>query len=257
MGLCKCRNITDLYCFVHKQAVCEGCICPDHSICVIGTYVEWLQDPDYDAPVCEVCKDEITEANVIRLTCLDMFHPECLDVHCSSFPPHTAKAGFTCPTCEVPVIPSSFGKSLLHKKLQKHLERASWLDTANSMLQQPKPPDIAASISPASPTTIVEPVGIGVRKTVAGNADNIPSSRTTDDVRLNFTPTFDDDDDKYNKHQFSKLFSNKESEDILPTTTRPPRKTKSSVSFNGKRVLIILALLSTLAIVFMMSMSLD
>ena len=38
--------------------------------CVIGTYVEWLQDPDYEPPVCSICKDEVHEDNVLRLMCL-------------------------------------------------------------------------------------------------------------------------------------------------------------------------------------------
>lgn len=32
MGLCKCMNITDLFCFVHKKAVCQGCVCPEHKV---------------------------------------------------------------------------------------------------------------------------------------------------------------------------------------------------------------------------------
>src|SRR5436305_422017 len=35
-----------------------------------------------------------------------MFHPECLDVHASSLPPHTAKAGYLCPSCTVSYIPA-------------------------------------------------------------------------------------------------------------------------------------------------------
>ena len=30
MGLCKCRVVTNLFCYQHKQSVCEKCICSDH-----------------------------------------------------------------------------------------------------------------------------------------------------------------------------------------------------------------------------------
>ncbi|KAL6043851.1 Zinc finger protein-like 1, variant 2 [Balamuthia mandrillaris] len=128
MGLCKCRTITDLYCFVHKKAVCEHCVFPEHKVCVVGTYVEWLQDPDYEPPTCAVCKEELTEDNVLRLLCLDMFHPECIDVHAASFPPNTAQAGFTCPSCPKGIIPSSSAdlSSPLAQQLLRHLNNAPW-----------------------------------------------------------------------------------------------------------------------------------
>ena len=31
MGLCKCRTVTNLFCFEHKKNVCEQCILPDHE----------------------------------------------------------------------------------------------------------------------------------------------------------------------------------------------------------------------------------
>ena len=31
MGLCKCRNVTNLYCFVHRQHVCENCCEETHN----------------------------------------------------------------------------------------------------------------------------------------------------------------------------------------------------------------------------------
>lgn len=31
MGLCKCRNVTSLFCFQHRKNVCESCILTDHK----------------------------------------------------------------------------------------------------------------------------------------------------------------------------------------------------------------------------------
>ena len=31
MGLCKCREVTNLFCFEHRKNVCEKCLVSDHS----------------------------------------------------------------------------------------------------------------------------------------------------------------------------------------------------------------------------------
>jgi len=125
MGICKCKRRTDLFCFVHKKAVCESCIVQEHKVCVVRTYVDWLTDSEYEIPVCGICKGEINEDNHIRLMCLDVFHPECLDVYASSLPPHTAKAGYLCPTCNKAMFPPN-GESPLAQHLTQHLSQAHW-----------------------------------------------------------------------------------------------------------------------------------
>jgi len=136
MGICKCKKRTDLFCFVHKKAVCETCICSEHQTCVVKTYVDWLTDSEYDPPACGICKGELTEDNVLRLTCYDMFHPECLDVQAATLPPHTAKAGYLCSVCSKPIFPPD-GENPIAFKLNQHLEKASW---ATNLLSHTKTP---------------------------------------------------------------------------------------------------------------------
>jgi len=57
MGLCKCMNITDLFCFVHKKAVCQGCICPEHKTVrhVITTANRSTQEGVTNGAPCDLC----------------------------------------------------------------------------------------------------------------------------------------------------------------------------------------------------------
>ncbi|MBA0766316.1 hypothetical protein Gotri_015370, partial [Gossypium trilobum] len=70
---------TKLYCFVHKVPVCGECIClPEHQICVIRTYSEWVIDGDYDWPPkcckCQAVLEEGAGSETTRLGCLLMFY---------------------------------------------------------------------------------------------------------------------------------------------------------------------------------------
>ncbi|PPS18097.1 hypothetical protein GOBAR_AA02468 [Gossypium barbadense] len=104
MVVCKCRKATKLYCFVHKVPVCGECICfPEHQICVIRTYSEWVIDGEYDWPPkcckCQAIFEEGAGPEKTRLGCLHVIHTNCLISHIKSFPPHTASAGYVCPSC--------------------------------------------------------------------------------------------------------------------------------------------------------------
>ncbi|KAJ7967569.1 zinc finger protein-like 1-like [Quillaja saponaria] len=95
MVVCKCRKATKLYCFVHKVPVCGECICfPDHQICVVRTYSEWVIDGEYDWPpkccLCQAVLDEETGPQTTRLGCMHVIHTNCFASHMKSFPPHTA-----------------------------------------------------------------------------------------------------------------------------------------------------------------------
>jgi len=126
MGICKCKKRTDLFCFVHKKPVCEECACTEHQLCVVKTYIAWLTDSDYDPPHCLICKGELKEGDVLRLMCLDLFHPECIDVHAKSLPQNTAKAGYSCPACSLPLFPTEENNSYLANQLNRYLSQASW-----------------------------------------------------------------------------------------------------------------------------------
>lgn len=127
MVVCKCRKATKLYCFVHKVPVCGECICfPDHQICVIRTYSEWVIDGEYDWPPkccqCQAVLEEGGGSETTRLGCLHVIHTNCLVSHIKSFPPHTAPAGYVCPSCSTSIWPPKSVKdsgSRLHSKLKE------------------------------------------------------------------------------------------------------------------------------------------
>ncbi|KAK9941903.1 hypothetical protein M0R45_007595 [Rubus argutus] len=127
MVVCKCKKATKLYCFVHKVPVCGECICaPEHQICVIRTYSEWVIDGEYDWPPkcchCQAVLDEGTGSQTTRLGCLHVIHTSCLVSHIKSFPSHTAPAGYVCPGCSTSIWPPKNVKdsaSRLHSKLKE------------------------------------------------------------------------------------------------------------------------------------------
>ncbi|KAH9323470.1 hypothetical protein KI387_018109, partial [Taxus chinensis] len=121
---------TKLYCFVHKVPVCGECICfPEHQLCVVRTYSEWVIDGDYDWPSsCNICQ-KVFEDGVVttRLGCLHVGHTHCLVSHLQSFPPHTAPAGYLCPACSSPIWPPKSIKdsgSALHTKLKEAISQS-------------------------------------------------------------------------------------------------------------------------------------
>ncbi|CAD5318525.1 unnamed protein product [Arabidopsis thaliana] len=126
MVVCKCKKATRLYCFVHKAPVCGECICfPEHQTCVVRTYSEWVIDGEYDQPKCCQCQatfDEGAGHQVTRLGCLHAIHTSCLVSLIKSFPPHTAPAGYVCPSCSTPIWPPMMVKdagSRLHALLRE------------------------------------------------------------------------------------------------------------------------------------------
>ncbi|KAK1402461.1 zinc finger protein-like 1-like [Heracleum sosnowskyi] len=127
MVVCKCRKATKLYCFVHKVPICGECICfPEHQICVISTYSEWVIDGEYNWPPncckCQAVLEEGTDGQTTRLGCLHVIHTSCLASHIKDFPPHTAPAGYVCPSCSTSIWPPKMVKdsgSRLHSKLRE------------------------------------------------------------------------------------------------------------------------------------------
>ncbi|PIA33214.1 hypothetical protein AQUCO_04200161v1 [Aquilegia coerulea] len=127
MVVCKCRKATKLYCFVHKVPVCGECICfPEHQICVIRTYSEWVIDGDYDWPptccLCQTVLEDKSDSQTTRLGCLHVIHTNCLVSHIKSYPQNTAPAGYACPACSTSIWPPKSVKdsgSRLHSKLKE------------------------------------------------------------------------------------------------------------------------------------------
>lgn len=127
MGLCKCqkRKVTNLFCFEHDVNVCEYCLVSDHERCIVQSYVQWLQDSDYN-PICILCKKLLNEEPTVRLICYDVFHWACLDKYASELPANTAPAGYQCPKCKECIFPPSNLVSPVVDVLKQKLEGASW-----------------------------------------------------------------------------------------------------------------------------------
>ncbi|KAK8940604.1 hypothetical protein KSP39_PZI010695 [Platanthera zijinensis] len=125
MVVCKCRKATRIYCFVHQVPVCGECICfPEHQICVVQKYSDWVINGEYDwPPTCPLCQEVLKEGNeTTRLGCLHVMHTNCLVSHIQTFAPQTAPAGYTCPSCSSPIWPPKNIKdtaSCLHTKLKE------------------------------------------------------------------------------------------------------------------------------------------
>ncbi|KAM4611227.1 zinc finger protein-like 1 [Discoglossus pictus] len=127
MGLCKCpkRKVTNLFCFEHRVNVCEHCLVANHAKCIVQSYLQWLQDSDYN-PNCRLCNTLLSSKDTARLVCYDLFHWSCLNDLASQLPPNTAPAGYRCPSCQGPVFPSSNLVSPVATTLREKLSTVNW-----------------------------------------------------------------------------------------------------------------------------------
>lgn len=212
--------------------------------------MEWLQDPEYEPASCSICKDPITDDNVLRLMCLHLFHPECIDVHAASFPPNTAQAGFTCPTCTKPIIPPAGATSPLARLLQQHLQTAPWLHPAEQVVPNDSPRlDKTRKFSRENDVqddvVIDIPEGIAARKSLKA-----ASSSKSIDIESN--EPFDDDDDKYRKHSVNQILGLLSKEEPAPG-----KKKVASFRLTSRRVLILFGLLSILCTIIFLHKSLS
>jgi hypothetical protein len=98
----------------------------------VKTYSDWVIDGDYDwPPKCSSCEQILEDENTAttRLGCLHILHSSCLQSHLQSFPPHTAPAGYVCPTCSTSVWPpNKFFKdseSALYSRLKSVISETS------------------------------------------------------------------------------------------------------------------------------------
>ncbi|KAA8587210.1 hypothetical protein FQN60_001046 [Etheostoma spectabile] len=90
MGLCKCpkRKVTNLFCFEHRVNVCEHCLVSNHNKCIVQSYLQWLQDSDYN--------------------------------------PNCTLSGYQCPACQGPVFPPSNLASPIADVLKEQLSSVNW-----------------------------------------------------------------------------------------------------------------------------------
>ncbi|KAH3763347.1 hypothetical protein Pelo_4823 [Pelomyxa schiedti] len=180
MGICtKCGvNKTNLQCASHGKSVCEACLIPgqqqqqtgtsttvspvDHFTCKVVPFKEWLANPEAlrSAGVglkCTVCDQVLGDPLLtIRLSCLDVFHIECIERFCSSLPLTTARAGFACPTCNKPLLPKCDNPGPLLSNVLKVLS-----PKINSLTLAPTPTPVQQTSPEASnfaPPQIITPI---------------------------------------------------------------------------------------------------
>uniref|UniRef100_A0A0B8RW99 Zinc finger protein-like 1 n=1 Tax=Philothamnus irregularis TaxID=1899461 RepID=A0A0B8RW99_9SAUR len=127
MGLCKCpkRKVTNLFCFEHRVNVCENCIVANHAKCIVQSYLQWLQDSDYN-PNCRLCNALLSNKETVRLVCYDLFHWSCLNEMANQLPQNTAPAGYQCPSCQGPVFPPTNLVSPVASALREKLSTVNW-----------------------------------------------------------------------------------------------------------------------------------
>ncbi|XP_012690341.1 zinc finger protein-like 1 [Clupea harengus] len=127
MGLCKCpkRKVTNLFCFEHRVNVCEHCLVSNHNKCIVQSYLQWLQDSDYNAN-CSLCNNPLNAQDTVRLVCYDLFHWSCLNDLAARLPLYTAPAGYQCPTCQGPVFPPPNLASPIADTLREQLSSVNW-----------------------------------------------------------------------------------------------------------------------------------
>jgi hypothetical protein len=235
--------------------------------CYIKTYVEWLTDSTFEDAKCGICRDTVTAENALRLSCLDLFHADCLDAHCSALPAHTAKAGYMCPTCTKPIFPPETAvqmggydgrkdgggtrkPTLLIETLNNHLSRAEW----SKPLMQGRalePPTLYQLDSPPGDANLNASVDSHAGGSAPVLADISASGRDNNDVSIDMGD--DADEDKYRRRSTAAQ--------VLTTLglVSPSGRAGRGRGFrlNTRRVLILAALLSSLLIVVFLGSSLS
>lgn len=97
----------------------------NHPKCIIQSYLQWLQDSDYN-PICEICTKSLSEGECIRLTCYHVFHWTCAEGKYRALPRTTAPAGYQCPSCATPVFPPPNLVSPVAEELREKLAGVNW-----------------------------------------------------------------------------------------------------------------------------------
>ncbi|KAF2892936.1 hypothetical protein ILUMI_13230 [Ignelater luminosus] len=213
MGLCKCpkRRVTNQFCFEHRVNVCEHCMVTNHPKCIVQSYIQWLQDSDYN-PICELCAKELNLEDCIRLTCYHVFHWSCLDSYSRQLPPTTAPAGYTCPSCRCALFPPTNLVSPVADVLREKLAGVNWARAGLGLPllsedREIKPSNIthnlsatpSPSISPGPPHSVVHVEDQGAFSRGASDTYQAPARRLFQDLRDTKGAALDHDEDKYKR----------------------------------------------------------
>lgn len=182
MGLCKCpkKKVTNLFCFEHRVNVCEHCLVCNHAKCIVQSYLQWLQDSDYD-PTCRLCGKNLSAEEAgpcVRLMCYDVFHWSCLDEYARRLPSNTAPAGYACPMCKNGLFPANNVASPVAEVLREILAKVNWARAGLGLPLIEEAPPPAHQVAAA-----------GDQPTVAGMPDVIgPSITTVHGPQIHSTP---------------------------------------------------------------------
>ncbi|XP_065919226.1 zinc finger protein-like 1 homolog [Dysidea avara] len=206
MGLCKCpkRKVTNLFCYVHKVNVCEHCMVEQHPRCVVHSYVNWLEDSDFD-PTCSLCSNSLDQGEVIRLVCYDLYHVTCLDKYASSI---ANGVTVVCPKCQEPLIPPPNLVSPVADVVRRCFSQFSW---AAGLL--PPPITTAHSMTLDELDTSIESTSLDLsqQQSYSGQQDHVINFYTSQSDPVNrghkpvgiheeqSPPVADSDDDKYKR----------------------------------------------------------
>ncbi|XP_042895251.1 zinc finger protein-like 1 homolog [Parasteatoda tepidariorum] len=279
MGLCKCpkKKVTNQFCFEHRVNVCEHCMVTNHSKCVVQSYLQWLQDSDYN-PNCSICKTELAEGDCIRLTCYHVFHWDCLNKYAVSLSPQTRPEEYVCPICNVSIFPQPNAVSPVADALRNVLMGVNWaraglgypalesslldenphsnsmqfssLRTPNDLpLESPKKPAPINISNSANHPSIdsVRPEPYGAAYTGYTNARKVYDSTEHGHYR---PPQTDHDEDKYKRRS---LFERLNRWFKSQSHTGKHRKRDPSIIYKRWMIIIVLGLIAlcTLCILFL------
>eukprot|EP01091_Cochliopodium_minus_P009696 TRINITY_DN2444_c0_g1_i1.p1 TRINITY_DN2444_c0_g1~~TRINITY_DN2444_c0_g1_i1.p1 ORF type:complete len:258 (-),score=34.65 TRINITY_DN2444_c0_g1_i1:84-857(-) len=248
MGVCSCKKRTNLFCFSHKKAVCEDCICTEHNTCPIKKYLDWLNNSNFETPSCSVCKevfqvglDESDENSAIRLKCLDLYHKKCLTQHINNLKnTNISKENHNCLTCTGPIYTNE-----KTSKLEQNLQSFQSLLEGNSINKEIN--QSSSTFDDSNPRTKTKPPNLQhtvPTATVTSRSTSISSTlKTGDEIRLQINPVEDEEDDKYKKKNTFDTLTNFESNKIT--------KSIFSNCSNQKLMAVIIFFVTFLTFVFL------
>uniref|UniRef100_A0A667GZM1 Zinc finger protein-like 1 n=1 Tax=Lynx canadensis TaxID=61383 RepID=A0A667GZM1_LYNCA len=107
------KEVTNLFCFEHRVNVCEHCLVANHAKCIVQSYLQWLQDSDYN-PNCRLCNIPLANRETTRLVCY------------GELPRNTAPAGYQCPSCSGPIFPPTNLAGPVASALREKLATVNW-----------------------------------------------------------------------------------------------------------------------------------
>ncbi|XP_076441836.1 zinc finger protein-like 1 isoform X2 [Babylonia areolata] len=165
-------------------------------MCIVKSYLLWLQDSDY-LPICSLCNRSLSDegcGECIRLTCYDVFHWLCLHNHCQQLPSTTAPAGYTCPSCNTCIFPPVKLVTPVALAVRRQLQQVNWARAGLGLPlidedQLPPPPARLES------HTRSDRASAGSSETGLNTQDSVPlPASTTMNTVVGFHSIFSSDD---------------------------------------------------------------